>query len=135
MTDIDAAADFIWRHARLSDRAGRRDVQPARPLAAPRVAQPPDVRAGAIDAHLDALAAGQQDAGGWTFPWPAWAPAVELDWRGYVTIDALIALRANGRLAPRGAAAALGLHGRAGTARTPATQPTGPRPAATLPGA
>jgi hypothetical protein len=53
----------------------------------------------AIDAHLDTLAAGQQDDGGWTFPWPAWAPAVELDWRGYVTIDALKVLRANGRLA------------------------------------
>jgi hypothetical protein len=53
----------------------------------------------AIDAHLDVLAAGQQDDGGWTFPWPAWCPAAELDWRGYVTIDALKVLRANGRLA------------------------------------
>jgi hypothetical protein len=59
----------------------------------------------AIEAHLDALAAGQQDDGGWTFPWPAWCPAVELDWRGYVTVDALKVLRANGRLA--GAPAAL----------------------------
>jgi hypothetical protein len=59
----------------------------------------------AIDAHLDALAAGQQDDGGWTFPWPAWCPAVELDWRGDVTVDALKVLRANGRLA--GAPAAL----------------------------
>ena len=53
----------------------------------------------AIDAHLDVLAAGQQHDGGWTFPWPAWCPAAELDWRGYVTIDALKVLRANGRLA------------------------------------
>jgi hypothetical protein len=59
----------------------------------------------AIDAHLDVLAAGQQDDGGWTFPWPAWCPAAELDWRGYVTIEALKVLRANGRLA--GAPAAL----------------------------
>jgi hypothetical protein len=59
----------------------------------------------AIDAHLDALAAGQQDDGGWTFPWPAWAPAAELDWRGYVTVDALKVLSANGRPAPRAAAA------------------------------
>jgi hypothetical protein len=60
---------------------------------------------GAIDAHLDVLAAGQQDDGGWTVPWPAWSPAAELDWRGYVTVDALKVLRANGRLA--GAPAAL----------------------------
>jgi hypothetical protein len=72
----------------------------------------PDVRSRrmfepeAIDAHLDALAAGQRDDGGWTFPWPAWCPAAELDWRGYVTIDALKVLRANGRLAPAAAAAA-----------------------------
>jgi hypothetical protein len=50
-----------------------------------------------IDAHLDHLAAGQRDDGGWTFNWPAWSPAAERDWRGFLTVDALRILRANGR--------------------------------------
>ncbi len=51
-----------------------------------------------IDAHLDALAQGQLDDGGWTFNWLAWSPAAEADWRGSVTVDALRVLRANDRL-------------------------------------
>jgi hypothetical protein len=51
-----------------------------------------------IQAHLDHLVQGQKDDGGWTFNWPAWSPAAELDWRGFLTVDALRALRANGRL-------------------------------------
>ncbi len=51
-----------------------------------------------IQAHLDHLAQSQKDDGGWTFNWPAWSPAAELDWRGFLTVDALRALRANGRL-------------------------------------
>jgi hypothetical protein len=51
-----------------------------------------------IAAHLDHLAAGQRDDGGWTFNWPAWSPAAELDWRGSITVTALATLRANGRL-------------------------------------
>ena len=51
-----------------------------------------------IQAHLDHLAQGQKEDGGWTFNWPAWSPAAELDWRGFLTVDALRALRANGRL-------------------------------------
>ena len=51
-----------------------------------------------IQAHLDHLAQSQKDDGGWTFNWPAWSPATELDWRGFLTVDALRALRANGRL-------------------------------------
>ena len=50
-----------------------------------------------IAAHLDHLAAGQRDDGGWTFNWPAWSPAAEADWRGFLTVDALRTLRANGR--------------------------------------
>jgi hypothetical protein len=53
-----------------------------------------------IAAHLDRLAAGQASDGGWTFNWLAWSPPVELEWRGYVTVDALRVLRANGRLDP-----------------------------------
>jgi hypothetical protein len=51
-----------------------------------------------VQAHLDHLAQGQKDDGGWTFNWPAWSPAAELDWRGFLTVDALRALRANDRL-------------------------------------
>ena len=50
-----------------------------------------------IAAHLDHLAAGQQPDGGWTFNFPAWSPAQEADWRGFVTVDALDTLRRNER--------------------------------------
>jgi hypothetical protein len=51
-----------------------------------------------IDAYLDHLAASQRDDGGWTFNWPAWSPAAERDWRGFLTVDNLRLLRANGRI-------------------------------------
>jgi hypothetical protein len=51
-----------------------------------------------IAAHLDHLAAGQREDGGWTFNFPAWSPAAEADWRGAVTVDALHTLRRNDRL-------------------------------------
>jgi hypothetical protein len=51
-----------------------------------------------VNAHLDHLAQGQLADGGWTFNWPAWSPAAERDWRGFITVDALRVLRANGRL-------------------------------------
>jgi hypothetical protein len=50
-----------------------------------------------IGAHLDHLAGAQRDDGGWMFNWPSWSPAAEADWRGYLTVDALRILRANGR--------------------------------------
>ena len=49
-----------------------------------------------IKAHLDHLAHAQLEDGGWTFNWPAWSPAAERDWRGFLTVDALRLLRANG---------------------------------------
>ena len=52
-----------------------------------------------IAAHLDALAAAQQEDGGWLFNWPVWNPTTALEWRGVVTIVALTTLRAHGRLA------------------------------------
>jgi hypothetical protein len=51
---------------------------------------------GVIKAHLDHLAASQLDDGGWTFNWLAWSPAAEREWRGFLTVDALATLRANG---------------------------------------
>ena len=50
-----------------------------------------------VQAHLDHLARAQKDDGGWTFNWPAWSPAAERDWRGFLTVDALRVLRANAR--------------------------------------
>ncbi|MBY8849483.1 hypothetical protein [Saccharothrix longispora] len=51
-----------------------------------------------MSADLDALAAARQDDGGWTFPWPAWTPITTYEWRGVVTIEALLTLRAYGRI-------------------------------------
>jgi hypothetical protein len=51
-----------------------------------------------IELHLDALAARQRDDGGWMFNWPVWAPLVELEWRGWLTVHSLRILRDNGRL-------------------------------------
>jgi hypothetical protein len=50
-----------------------------------------------IKAHLDHLAHAQLEDGGWTFNWLAWSPAAEREWRGFLTVDALRILRANGR--------------------------------------
>lgn len=52
---------------------------------------------GGIEAHLDALAA-QENDGGWTFNFPEWNPATTLEWRGFMTVRALSVLRAYGRL-------------------------------------
>jgi len=49
-----------------------------------------------IKAHLDHLAHAQRDDGGWMFNWLAWSPAAEREWRGFLTVDALRILRANG---------------------------------------
>lgn len=50
-----------------------------------------------IKEHLDHLAQAQREDGGWMFNWLAWSPAAERDWRGFLTVDALRVLRANGR--------------------------------------
>jgi hypothetical protein len=65
----------------------------------------------AIDADLDALAAGQRDDGGWTFPWPEWSPAATLDWRGWLTVGALRRLQRNGRLDAPALGSAASAHG------------------------
>jgi hypothetical protein len=49
-----------------------------------------------IKAHLDHLAQAQLKDGGWTINWPAWSPAAEQDWRGFLTVDVLRLLHANG---------------------------------------
>ncbi|MGY1724916.1 hypothetical protein [Blastococcus sp. SYSU DS0533] len=51
-----------------------------------------------VTAELDRLAAGQQDDGGWAVDFDSWSPAAVLEWRGHRTVQALLLLRANGRL-------------------------------------
>jgi hypothetical protein len=51
-----------------------------------------------IETHLDALVAGQQEDGGWTFNWLDWNPGTTLEWRGWLTLEALSTFRAYGRL-------------------------------------
>ncbi|MGY1753999.1 hypothetical protein [Blastococcus sp. SYSU D01042] len=61
---------------------------PARELFAPAV----------VEAELDRLAAGQRDDGGWTVDFDSYSPAAALEWRGHATVNAVVLLRANGRL-------------------------------------
>jgi len=51
-----------------------------------------------LAAHLDALAAAQQDDGGWPISFAPPSPAAVHEWRGRWTLEALAALRAYGRL-------------------------------------
>lgn len=51
-----------------------------------------------IEAHLDGLASRQQDDGGWPITWNAPSPASEFEWRGRWTLEALLCLRAYGRI-------------------------------------
>ena len=52
----------------------------------------------AIAAHLAALVAAQQPDGGWKFNWREWNPITTLEWRGWLTVETLLTLRAYGRL-------------------------------------
>jgi len=51
-----------------------------------------------IASDLDQLEQGQQQDGGWTFPWLAWSPGQSVEWRGSVTLRALATLGAHGRI-------------------------------------
>ncbi len=51
-----------------------------------------------ITACLDVRIARQQEDGGWPISWPPPSPAADNEWRGWVTLQALVTLRANGRL-------------------------------------
>lgn len=54
--------------------------------------------ADAVAADLDRLERGLRPDGGWTVDFAAHSPAAALEWRGYATVAAVAALRANGRL-------------------------------------
>ena len=51
-----------------------------------------------IDTHLQALAAQQQEDGGWAITWPAISPASEMEARGIVTVSVLKTFKAYGYL-------------------------------------
>ncbi|WP_213454626.1 hypothetical protein [Rhizomonospora bruguierae] len=51
-----------------------------------------------FDRHLDALAARQKPDGGWDFTFESWTPITRPEWRGWVTVEALVTLSENGRL-------------------------------------
>jgi len=50
-----------------------------------------------INAHLDALAAAQEEDGGWRYR-DTWSPGPDMEQRGAYTVDCLLTLRAYGRL-------------------------------------
>ena len=54
--------------------------------------------ADAVAADLDRLESEQRDDGGWDIDFLKWNPSAAWEWRGRVTVDALVLLRANGRL-------------------------------------
>lgn len=49
-----------------------------------------------IQADLERLLAAQKDDGGWSISWPPVSQTVELEWRGWNTVQALYALKAYG---------------------------------------
>lgn len=51
-----------------------------------------------FDRSLDELVAAQEEDGGWNFAWGRWTPVTEFEWRPIVTIEALLKLRAYGRI-------------------------------------
>lgn len=50
---------------------------------------------GVVDAELRRLAGRQLDDGGWPPEFDSYSPAAELEWRGYLTVAAVVTLRAN----------------------------------------
>jgi hypothetical protein len=51
-----------------------------------------------IAAHVAALGGRQQADGGWPILWPPLSPVCEIEWRGSVTVEALLTLRSYGVL-------------------------------------
>ena len=97
---IDAIAERLPADGRVRVRGGTED-EALRPIdIAPWPGRP--VRRmlddAVVQADLDDLAADQRDDGGWQFDFLAWNPAVAWEWRGRMTVDRLVLLRANGRL-------------------------------------
>ncbi|MCC3373084.1 hypothetical protein [Cohnella sp. REN36] len=67
------------------------DWAPRKDSYAAKFVTPEDIRL-----HLAHLLAEQQEDGGWPISWTALSPAVEMEWRGYVTVERLLTLRSYG---------------------------------------
>lgn len=52
--------------------------------------------ANVVERELEQLVAEQQDDGGWRVDFASYSPAAELEWRGYMTVHAVLVLRRNG---------------------------------------
>lgn len=98
----------LWPHvtARLfeADHVAMEIPQTTYGLTPLRFARTPDAPARAlfaqdvIERHLDHLLAQQQEDGGWPISWEPPGPAAVCEWRGRWTLDALLVLRAYGRV-------------------------------------
>jgi hypothetical protein len=53
-----------------------------------------------LERHLDATVEAQAADGGWDVPWLVWTPITGLEWRGILTLERLLTLRAWGRCPP-----------------------------------
>jgi hypothetical protein len=110
---LDAVADTDRAHAALRQVAARLDSDGSIPVPGgtenerlrPLTLSPrPGLRSRSlftdaqIEAELDAVEAGQQADGGWSFDFLAWCPGQALDWRGGVTLSALRTLRLHARI-------------------------------------
>lgn len=51
-----------------------------------------------FEKSLDELVGQQEEDGGWDFAWAAWTPVTKFEWRPIVTIEALLTLKAYGRI-------------------------------------
>ncbi|MCB0113035.1 MAG: hypothetical protein R2873_36575 [Caldilineaceae bacterium] len=51
-----------------------------------------------IEDNLNAVLAAQREDGGWSIAWPPVSPSCELEWRGWITVNTLVILKANKRL-------------------------------------
>lgn len=49
-----------------------------------------------IRANIEEIVAGQKQDGGWGITWTPVSPGCEMEWRGWITVGALLTLRANG---------------------------------------
>ncbi|MBB6669284.1 hypothetical protein [Cohnella nanjingensis] len=51
-----------------------------------------------VQLHLAYMQAEQREDGGWPISWATLSPAVELEWRGYLTVERLLTLKSYGKL-------------------------------------
>ncbi|WP_375423017.1 hypothetical protein [uncultured Friedmanniella sp.] len=102
--DRDRADQQLQRLADLVPADGRLGVEegaPGEELDPLALAPSPDhagtrlLGAAALERALDHLEGGQRGDGGWDFTWTKWNPAAAWEWRGVVTVEALLTLQSH----------------------------------------